>query len=142
LILVPLMLAAAMGTGIVTVGLLTGIWQIENQAAIVTIGLEAYWDVTATMKCDRINWGVLYPGQSKITTVYIKNTATAPFTASMLTWNWDPPAAANYISVQWDFGSGLLLPGRIRETHFNLTVAQTITGITSFAFVINVTATG
>jgi len=121
---------------------MTAIYQIENVATLVTIGVEVYWDVTATMKCDKIDWGTLRPGDTKTTTVYIKNMKTAPFTASFVTSKWDPPAAVNYISVAWDFGSSLLLPGRIRETHFTLTVAPNIVGITAFAFLMNVTASG
>lgn len=123
-------------------GIMTATYQIENVATMVAVGLEVYSDVTATLKCEKIDWGVLRPGQSKTVTVYVKNTKTAPFTASFVTSNWDPQAAANFLSLQWDFGSSLLLPGRIRETHFTLTVSPSITGITSFAFLINVTATG
>jgi len=137
--LIPALLTTLMTGGVS--GIMTATWQIENQARMVVIGCECYWDVTATMKVDVIDWGTLYPGQSKSVTIYIKNTGSDSFTGSFNTSNWEPPAAANFISLKWDFGDRPLLPGRIRETHFTLTVSSSIHDITAFAFWITVTAT-
>jgi len=139
MVLIPVVLASLMAGGVE--GVLTATWQIENQARMVTIGVEAYWDITATMICDKIDWGSLKPGESKTITVYIKNTGGDSITGTLSTSSFDPPAAANYLTLTWDFGSTPLLASRVRETHFTLKVSPSITGITTFAFLIIVTAT-
>jgi len=115
--------------------------EIENEARIVTIGVGAYWDITATKICDTIDWGALSPGESKTITVYLKNTGKAPITGSFNLTGWDPPEAANYLSLQWDFGEHPLSPSRIRKVSFTLTVSPDIHDITDFRFTIVVTGT-
>jgi len=137
--LIPAILLTLMSGGVG--GLLTASFQIENQAKLVTIGIEAYWDLTATRICDSIDWGVLRPGESKTVTVYIKNTGDDPIAGSFTVTNWEPLAAANYITLSWNFGSAPLLPTRMRKTNFTLTVSPSIQGITNFYFTIIVTGT-
>ena len=108
---------------------------------MVTIGVGAYWDITATKVCDIIDWGALSPGESKTVTVYLKNTGKAPVTGSYALTGWTPPEAADYLSLEWDFGEQPLSPSRIRETHFTLTVSPDIHDITDFHFTIIVTGT-
>jgi len=115
--------------------------EIENEARMITIGVGAYWDITTTKVCDIIDWGSLSPGQSKTITVYLKNTGKAPITGSFNLRGWNPPEAANYLSLEWDFGGGPLLPSRIRKISFTLTVSPDIHDITDFRFTIVVTGT-
>lgn len=137
--LIPALLVTLMVGGVG--GLLTATFEIENQARMVTIGIEAYWDVTATKLCESIDWGSLRPGEAKTVTIYVKNTGDDPITGSFTLMNWDPPEAADFISLEWDFGNVPLRPQRIRTTHFTLTVSPSIQNITNFYFVIQVTGT-
>lgn len=122
-------------------GLLSVSRDIENMAAMVTVDLEVYWDITATMRCERIDWGTLNPGEEKTITVFVKNTGGDAITGSFEVSGWDPPETGAYITLTWDFAATPLQPGRIRETHFTLTVSPDITGITNFYFTITVTGT-
>lgn len=115
--------------------------KITNAAQIATIGLGVYWDVTCTKKCDFIDWGTLMPGESKTVTVYVRNEGGIPITGSFSLSDWVPPEAANYITLQWDFGDLPLQAGRVRETHFTLVVANNIYGIETFYFTITVIGT-
>lgn len=139
MVLIPTLLLTLMSGGVGA--LLTATFQIENQAKLVTVGIAVYWDLTATKICEKIDWGTLSPGESKTITVYVKNIGDNPITGSFTLKDWDPLAAANFITLEWDFGSAPLLPGRIRRTRFTLTVSANIQNITNFYFIIVVTGT-
>ena len=139
MVLIPTLLLTLMVSGVG--GLLTATFQIENQARMVTIGIAVYWDVTATRLCESIDWGSLRPGESRTVTVYVKNTGDDPIAGSFTLMNWDPPEVANFLSLEWDFGGEPLLPGRIRTTHFTLTVSPDIQSIKNFYFIIEVKGT-
>ena len=139
LISIPLLLLA-LTTGSVG-GLLVSTQQIANMAAMATVDIGVFWDVTATQKVVSIDWGTLMPGENKTITVWVKNTGGSPITGSFNTSDWVPPEAADYISLKWDFGTEPLQPGRVRETNFILMVAKDIHDITNFYFLITVTGT-
>ena len=122
-------------------GLLTVTFQIENQARMVTIDVGVYWDITVTRVCDSIDWGTLEPGENKTIVVYVKNTGGDSITGSFAVQDWDPPEAANFVSLGWNFGENPLSPGRVRRTKLTLRVSPAIENITSFYFTIIVTGT-
>lgn len=113
--------------------------EIPSRADMATVDIDVFWDVTGTEKIESIDWGSLWPGENKTVTVYVKNTGGGPITGSFNTSQWVPPLASNYISLTWDFGDQPLNPGRIRETHFTLTVAKDIHDVETFYFIITVT---
>jgi len=139
MLLIPMVLLVA-ATGSVG-ALLTATQQIANQAEMVTVGIGVYWDVTCTQKCESIDWGTLNPGQNKTITIYVKNEGGAPITGSFNTSSWVPPLAEQYISLNWNFGTAPLEPGRVRTTQLTLMVARDIHDVTTFYFVITVTGT-
>jgi len=120
---------------------LSATFRIENHARMVTIGVAAYWDLTATKLCESIDWGPLSPGETKTVTIYVKNTGHSPITGSFTLMNWNPPEAADFLPLEWDFGDQPLLPRRIRPTHFMLRVSPDIRNITNFFFIIQVIGT-
>ena len=137
--LIPTILLGLMTSGVA--GLLTVTFQIENQARMVAIDVGVYWDITATRVCDSIDWSTLEPGENKTIVVYVKNTGGDSITGSFGVQDWDPPLAADFISLEWNFGENPLLPGRVRRTEFTLRVSPDIHDITNFYFTIVVTGT-
>ena len=139
MVLIPLAILSMMGSSVM--GLLTYSKDIENQAEVVAIGLDVYWDITAVNAVNNINWGELRPGENKTITIYVKNTGGYKITGSFDTMNWEPPFAADYISLSWDFGTWPLLPDRIRTTDLTIHVDSAIENVTNFYFTLVVTGT-
>lgn len=135
--LVPVLLTLGMAAG--NNAIMTATWEIENVASMVTVGIEAYWDITAINPVLTISWGTLEPGQSKSVEVFVKNSGTAPIMGVLNTSDWDPLEAGDFISLSWDYGENVLLPGRIRRTGITIQVMSNITGVENFAFKIILT---
>jgi hypothetical protein len=114
---------------------------IHNHANIYYVGVEVYWDSECTQKCTAIDWGNLYPGDTNSKTLYIKNVENTPCTLTMTTSNWNPPEAANHITLTWNYNGETLNPNTVLPITFTLHVSPEISGIYSFEFDINITAT-
>lgn len=122
-------------------GLLTAVLPIATTGGVVTINVEAYWEVGCINEVDSIDWGGLEPGDSKVVTVYVKNTGNVPLTLDLSTDNWSPLAAKAYISLQWDFSGGQIQPDAVVSIRLTLTVSPIIDRVTSFSFDILLTGT-
>ena len=68
----------------------------------------------------------------------MKSLSNVPVSVSMAVGNFNPANGASYLACTWNYGSGILSPGQLAAVTFTLTVATTITGITSFSFDIGV----
>ncbi len=56
----------------------------------------------------------------------------------MAVGNFSPASGGSYLACTWNYGGGVLNPGQLVAVTFTLSVASTITGITSFSFDIGV----
>ena len=139
MLLIPLAILSVVGSSVT--GLLTVSREIENRADVVSINIDVYWDITATQVVESIDWGELKPGGNKTITFYVKNTGGYTITGSFNTTSWEPPFAADFISLSWDFGDWPLLPDRVRTTHLTIHVDPTIENVTNFYFTLIVTGT-
>jgi len=115
--------------------------QISAKGTILTFGLEVYSDSACTVKLTQIDWGLVSPGETKTTTCYLKSLSTVNATLSMVTGSFVPSGAGSYLGLTWDREGAKILPGQVVSAVFTLKVNSGITGITSFNFVITVTAT-
>jgi len=89
-----------------------------------------------------IDWGSVYPSDSVLRTIYVKNIGNVPITLSMTTTAWNPAIAAGQINVTWDRESALLNAGQSISATLTLNVAQNVSGITSFSLNIIITGSG
>jgi hypothetical protein len=119
---------------------------IPGSGTIKTVGVAFYWDPACTESATAIGWGLIAPGASNSTTLYCLNVGSAPVTLIMVTQNWTPANAANYIQVPWDYANQTIEPGvsNALAINFTITVSASIvgTGITTFSYDYNITATG
>ena len=93
------------------------------------------------MKLTQIDWVLVALGDTKTATCYLKSLSTVNATLSMVTGSWVPTGAASYLGLTWDREGAKILPGGVVSAVFTLKVNSAIQGITSFNFVITVTAT-
>jgi len=140
--LVGVVIAAVVVTAVVTAAVMYYTLRIRGHGWIVTIGIDAYADAGATQPVSEIDWGEISPGGSSAATIYLKSTSSVPVTLSLALENWIPAAAADYMTVDWNYDGSVLQPGEVRSVTLTLQVSGSITGITNFEFDLVITSSG
>ena len=115
---------------------------IQSSGAIKAIGVSVYWDAATTNEVTAIDWSTLEAGASESKTIYIKNTGNAAVTLFLDTDNWNPSAASQYITLDWNYGGQSIRPDAVVEVVLTLTISQDISGITDFSLDITITSSG
>jgi hypothetical protein len=115
---------------------------ISNVGSLKTIDIEAYWDANLTNRVNGINWGLLEPGGQKSFSIYLHNEGNSAVTLSESTSNWNPSAAATYLTLSWNYNGQIIEADKNLQVTLTLSVSANITGITSFSFDIIVVGTG
>jgi len=113
---------------------------VSNAGEVRTIGVGVYQDSGCTNILRFIDWGVLEPGSSKNFACYIRNELSSVSTLSMSTSSWEPPNAADFLTLSWDYGGQSIDIDDVVQVTFTLSVDASIEGITSFSF--NITIAG
>lgn len=111
----------------------------DNQGGTVkTIGVAVYSDIGISELLVSLDWGELRPGGTKTVQCYIQNTGdTAEFLA-LLTDNWSPVSATEYITLSWDYDEQPLNINEVIPVNLTLDVAVNIQGISTFDFDITI----
>jgi len=115
---------------------------IQSSGTIKALGVRVYWDATSTNEVTAIDWSTLEAGASENKIVYIKNTGNAATTLFLDTDNWNPSAASQYITLDWNYGGQSISPDAVVEVVLTLTISQDISGITDFSLDITITSSG
>jgi hypothetical protein len=97
--------------------------------------------VGCSVNVDKIDWGLIGPGETVKRTVIVNNTGTVPATLSFTTGEWNPPEAADYLYLSWNYAGTVLQPKDAIIIDFQLYVSENIQNITDFSFTITITAT-
>lgn len=108
--------------------------RIPSTANVHSVGLTVWFDSGCTVPVSSIDWGVLAPGESRSLTIYVRSESNVPSTLKMETDKWNPPAAADYIALTWNYNGTWLQPQTIMPVTFTLTVSPLISNISSFSF--------
>src|SRR3990172_4584763 len=93
----------------------------EPPASSTSFG--TYWDQACTNQTSSITWGNLSPGATKKMVLYIRNEGNTPITLYKATTNWNPINAANFITLDWDYGNQSLSVGSITKITLTLSVS-------------------
>jgi hypothetical protein len=131
--------AAGLVMTVLATSLLTAYQQIPNTGTVKAVGVGVYKDVGCSQNVTSIDWGMIEPGAIVDFIVYVRNEGNTRITSNMTTLNWDPPQAAQYMSLSWNRENYLLEPMSKVQANLTLLVASNIEGITSFRFDIIIT---
>lgn len=126
----------------VAYGLISVSVRLSSVGTVKALGVGVYWDSGCSQIVSFIDWGLAEPGTVKNVTVYIKNEGNAPITLSLQTANWNPPNAANYISLSWSYNGQKINQNQVLALTFSLSISSNIIEITSFSFDIIISAVG
>ena len=93
-----------------------------------------YGDSACTQVISSVGWGAIEAGSSKAMVIYVKNNGDDGVSLSLLTENWSPSGANNYIQLSWDYDGGTIVSGEVRQITLYLSVSITASGIDGFNF--------
>ncbi len=97
-----------------------------------TEGLRAYSNLECTSPQTSIEWGELEKGGSTTVTIYVKNVGDSPQTLSLVTSDWTPTSAAEYLTLTWNYNNQPLNPNGVVQITLTLSVDSDSQGITDF----------
>ena len=124
-------------------GLLSNQNNVPTTGVLLSVNVGAYSDSACTKNITSVNWGGVYPGDTKTTVMYIKNLGTANITLTMQAANWNPTVASSYFTLSSTYLGQTLTPGQVLPVTFTLGVASTVNDpITNFGFTIVITSLG
>lgn len=107
--------------------------QIPTTGSIQTTeGLGAYSNLACTTPQTSITWGSLEKGGSTSVTIYVRNEGDSPQTLSLVTSDWTPTSAADYLTISWNYNNQPLNPNSVVQITLTLSVDPDIQGITNF----------
>ena len=123
-------------------GLLTGLvlapmitqYRVSNVSAIKTLGVGVYYDQNCTMRVASIDWGILEPASSTTKTLYVKSLSNVAVTLYVYPDNWSPPECEQYMALSAVPNNATMQPNEVLEVSLTLSIAQNVTGITTFSF--------
>jgi hypothetical protein len=115
---------------------------IQSSGAVKAIGVSVYWDAACTDEVATIDWSTLEAESSENKAVYIKNTGNAAATLFLDPDNWNPSAASQYITLDWDYAGQSSNPSAVLEVILTLNISSDISGITDFSFNIIIVSSG
>jgi hypothetical protein len=135
-------LTAFVASMVVVYGLMSASVYLQSVGTVKALGVGVYWDSGCSQTVSSIDWGLAEPGAVKNVTVYMRNEDNAPITLSLQTANWNPPNAADYISLSWNYNGEMIDLNQVIGVTLSLSISSSITGITSFSFDIIISAVG
>lgn len=120
----------------------TNMFTLHSTGTVKGIGVGIYWDSACTNRVTSIDWGLADPGTMQNKTTYIRNEGNANVTLTLQTSSWSPTSAATYISLGWTYAGQTIPVNQVVQVTLRLTIASTVTGITTFSFDITIYASG
>lgn len=107
------------------------------------VNIGVYEEENCSTVKSSIDWGTMYPGQNKNSTVYMKNEGTTTATPLLSTSNWvfkdenDTVLSQDnvqYFNLTWSYDNTPIEPTQVVQTTLYLYVSFFIANVTSFAF--------
>lgn len=111
----------------------------SQNGTLANTGMIAYGE---GLMVDRtsIDWGKLWPGATREETVTVNNTSEGNETLRMVTGNWQPQNASQYISLSWNYTGETLRANQAVPITLMLSVSWQIEGVDTFSFDITIIA--
>lgn len=110
---------------------------IADVSAVEANGVQVYWDSNCTDIVLSVDWGTLQPGSVKDVVFFCRNErdeVEEPICLTMLTTNWNPANASDFIALRWDYTGQHLDLGDTLQVQLTLSISRHIEGISSFSF--------
>ena len=103
--------------------------------------IGVYSNFQCTTPLTSLSWGTLEPGESQAIVCYIKNEGDTALTLLMYPSGWNPTEATDYLTLSWNYDGNPISPHTSVQVTFTLSVDESIEGITTFSFDVNIVGT-
>lgn len=125
---------------IVTSGILFTQVTVSTTGTIVTdnVNIGVYSDASCQISLGSLSFGSVYPGDTIVKTVYLKNNGNTLSVLSCVFNGWNPSQAVNYIIPSWDGEGANIDVNEVLSVNFTINIKPNVSGFTNFAFVINI----
>jgi len=94
-----------------------------------TEGLSVYSNLACTTPKTSIEWGELEKGGNSNVIIYVRNEGDSPLTLSLVTSDWNPSSAADFLNISWNYNNQPLNPDQVVQITLTLTVDSDAQGI-------------
>ena len=94
--------------------------KVPSIGTMRTIGVGAYWDEDCKNKTETIDWGVVWPGLSKNTTLYFQSQSNVATKLSVSATSWEPTGIMDYMNLTWDYNNTLVQPLQVIKVTLTL----------------------
>lgn len=141
-------LGAVIVVAAVTVVLLMANYPVSSTGKIKAIGCQVWADANNTVVLQRVDWGVLSPGEVAAVTFWVQNTGNINGTLSFNVTGWQfttvlpnstvPANASSYLLYSWNYSGAVLKPFDVVPVQMQLAVAPNIQNINQFNCTINI----
>ena len=111
---------------------------LQSYGSIRTIGVGIYSNGYCIESVSVVDWGALTPGHSNSRTFYIRNEGNSDVVLTLLTTNWTPSVAENYLALSWNYAGQSISPNQVVSVTFTLSVSENISGFETFSFGIDI----
>ena len=115
---------------------------LQSYGSIRTVGVGIYTNKYCTESASAVDWGQITPGESISRRYYLKNEGNSDVMLSLYTTNWTPENAENYMTLTWDYAEQSISANEVISVTLTLTVQQSISGIETFNFDIDIIGAG
>ena len=103
-----------------------------------TPGIGIYSNNQCDEELTTVSWGTLQPGETIDVICYIQNEGDSPITLSLVTSNWLPTSASNYLALTWNYDNQPIAINDLTQITLTLSIASNIEGVTNFGFDITI----
>ncbi len=124
---------------LITIIIMSLILPATQAGNIDAAGFGLYQDKSCKESIQQISWGTINAGSNVNQTIYIRNEKSCTCTLSLSTSKWNPIAASNYISLEWNYANQKIQANEVIPIILTLNVAN-VTEITGFNFNIIITS--
>jgi hypothetical protein len=126
-------------TLLIVVGDFGSIKSFAKADSVLGIGVGIYWNKDCTNTTNSLNWGFINPNSYNNLTIFIQNEGNSAASLRLVTSNWAPTNASNYMSLSWNYSGQILRPNEVIPVRLTLTVSPKIVDITDFSFETTIT---
>ena len=99
-----------------------------------TIEIDVYSNQACTQSLSSVSWGSIEAGSSVDRVIYVKNSGDYRVFLELITDDWVPSGAVDFIHLSWDSDGIYLDPSAVLEATLTLNIDSSIDGIDSFNF--------
>lgn len=141
-------LAATVFAAEVTIVLLMASYPVSSMGRIRAVGCEVWADANNTVLLQKIDWGVLSPGDVAAVTFWVENTGNLNGTLSFNVTGWQfttvltnstlPANASSCLVYSWNYSGVVLKPFDVIPVQMQLSVSPSIQNINQFSSTINI----